>query len=84
MPDGDHMTTLTDQLWERFGTLTLDGLPPDVLTVAQQCVLDWTGCALAGSREPLSSILRDELATDAGPCADAWRPSPCRTGDATP
>ena len=63
------MSRLTDQLWERFGRLTLDQIPADAVTVAHQCFLDWFGCALAGSREPLSQILRDELAADAGACS---------------
>lgn len=62
-------STLTDRLWERFGRLTIDQIPTGVLAVAHQCILDWFGCALAGSREPLSRILRDELAGDAGACS---------------
>lgn len=63
------VSTLTDQLWERFGRLTIDQIPADAVTVAHQCILDWFGCALAGSREPLSRILRDELASDGGSCS---------------
>lgn len=62
------MTELTDQLWQRYGSLTLSDLPEDVLQVAEQCILDWFGCALAGSREPLSAILRDEFASTDGVC----------------
>ena len=62
-------STLTDQLWERFGRLTIDQIPTGVLAVAHQCILDWFGCALGGSREPLSLILRDELADDGGACS---------------
>ncbi|MXZ95161.1 MAG: MmgE/PrpD family protein [Acidimicrobiaceae bacterium] len=62
------VSTLTDRLWERFGRLTIDQIPTDVLAVAHQCILDWFGCALAGSREPLSQILREELAGD-GVCS---------------
>ena len=63
------VSTLTDRLWERFGRLTIDQIPTDVTTVAHQCILDWFGCALAGSREPLSQILHEELAGDAGVCS---------------
>ena len=49
------------RLARSFAGLTLDDLPDDVVTVARQCLLDWFGCALAGSTEPLSRILRDEL-----------------------
>ena len=58
---------LANHLWDRFGRLTLDDVPAEARTVAGQCVLDWFGCALAGSREPLSAILRDELGGQAGP-----------------
>jgi 2-methylcitrate dehydratase PrpD len=62
------MTPITGQLWERFGALTVDDLPSDVLTVASQCILDWFACATAGSAEPLARILRDEFADYRGPC----------------
>ncbi len=61
------MSTLTDKLWDQFGSLGYDDLPDDVRLVARQCILDWFGCAVAGSREPLSAILRDEFATPDGP-----------------
>lgn len=60
------MSDLIDRLWERFGSLTFADLPNDVRTVAEQSILDWFGCALAGSREPLADILRDEFAADQG------------------
>ena len=69
MKSAAAVSTLTDQLWERFGRLTVDHIPADVLAVAHQCILDWFGCALAGSREPLSRMLRDELADDGGACS---------------
>ena len=56
------------QAWHKYGRLTYDDLPDDVKTVAHQCVLDWFGCALAGSREPLSGILRDEFSHRQGRC----------------
>jgi len=63
------MSELTDQLWRRYGGLTLEDLPDDVASVAHQCIIDWFGCALAGSREPLSQILRDEFASPDDACA---------------
>lgn len=69
MGEATAVSTLTDQLWERFGHLTIDQIPAGAVTVAHQCILDWFGCALAGSRESLSQILRDELAADAGSCS---------------
>jgi 2-methylcitrate dehydratase PrpD len=52
----DHLAA-----WRRFRHLTYADIPADVRTVAEQCVLDWLGCALAGSREPLSELLRAEF-----------------------
>ena len=56
------------QAWEKFGRLTYSDLPDEVRTVAHQCVLDWFGCALAGSREPLAGILREEFSQRLGKC----------------
>jgi 2-methylcitrate dehydratase PrpD len=45
-------------------------IPPATLEMAKLCVLDWFGLALAGSREPLSLMLRDAaLAEGAHPVA---------------
>ncbi len=57
---------LATDLWDRFGKLSLDDVPASVRQVAHQCVLDWLGCALAGSSEPLAGILRDEFSQDEG------------------
>jgi 2-methylcitrate dehydratase PrpD len=37
-------------------------LPPEAVTVAKQCLLDWLGVTLAARGEPLVTILVDELA----------------------
>ena len=37
----DHL-----QAWKKYGSLTYDDLPDDVIKVAGQCILDWFGCAL--------------------------------------
>jgi 2-methylcitrate dehydratase PrpD len=42
----------------RFRTLRLRDISGDAQRVARQCLLDWFGCALAGSVEPLSGVLR--------------------------
>ncbi|MFH1087766.1 MAG: MmgE/PrpD family protein, partial [Chloroflexota bacterium] len=34
-----------------------EGLPPEVVTAAKRCLLDWLGVGLAGSTEPASCIL---------------------------
>lgn len=62
------MSDLTDDLWERFGSLRFSDLPDDVVATAGHAVLDWFGCAIAGSQEPLASILREEFTDDDGPC----------------
>ena len=42
--------------------IDFDAIPDDAVVVAKTCVLDWLGCALAGSREPLTEILLSEAA----------------------
>ena len=59
----DHLAA-----WDRFGKMTYDDLPSHVAQVANQCILDWFGCALAGSNEPLSGILRSQFGHRSGPC----------------
>ena len=44
------------QAWDKFQDLSYDQLPDDVVKVANQCILDWFGCAIAGSAEPLAAI----------------------------
>ena len=60
----DHMAA-----WDRYAGLTYDDVPHPIRTIAQQCVLDWFACAVAGSAEPLSGILRDEFAHRTGQCS---------------
>jgi 2-methylcitrate dehydratase PrpD len=47
-------------------TVDLTDLPVDALSVAHHCLLDWFGCALAGSHEPLAEILRAECGDTTG------------------
>ncbi|MEM7020787.1 MAG: MmgE/PrpD family protein [Pseudomonadota bacterium] len=60
------MRTIHEVLWEQFGQLTIEDIPSDVIQIAEQCILDCIACAVAGSQEPLSEILRDELAGQTG------------------
>ena len=60
------MSGLAGRLWDRFGTLAIGDIPAEVAEVAAHSIMDWFGCALAGSQEPLSAILRAELASSAG------------------
>jgi 2-methylcitrate dehydratase PrpD len=59
------MSNQMNALWERYGRLSLDEVPADASTAARQCILDWLGCALSGSTEPLAQILRAEFADEA-------------------
>jgi 2-methylcitrate dehydratase PrpD len=46
--------------------VTWDKTPDDAREVARHCLLDFIGCAIAGSREPLSRILVDEIVRGEG------------------
>src|SRR2546425_10617952 len=41
-------------------------IPADALEAARHCLLDFLGCALAGSREPLTGILVESVAETEG------------------
>lgn len=56
------------QAWKKYKDLTYDNLPADVARVANQCILDWFGCATAGAKEPLSDILREVFGHRSGGC----------------
>lgn len=56
-----------DALWDTYGRMRLDDVPERARSCGRQMILDWFGCALAGSREPLSAILRDEFTATSGP-----------------
>lgn len=57
------------EVWKKFKDLTCDDLPDDVVKVANHCILDWFGCAVAGSREPLSALLQEEFGNRQGDCS---------------
>ncbi len=54
----------TDALIEIARGVRCEAIPADALQVARQALLDWSGVALAGSREPLAGILRRQLAVE--------------------
>jgi 2-methylcitrate dehydratase PrpD len=60
------MSIQLNALWERYGRLSPDEIPAEASVAARQCILDWLGCTLAGSTEPLAQILRAEFAADDG------------------
>jgi 2-methylcitrate dehydratase PrpD len=68
----DEVTTnrtladLTRALAERAIALRYDELPAPVRELAGQCILDYLGVAIAGSRDPLVRILLDEMAEAGG------------------
>ena len=64
------MSNQMNALWERYGRLSLDEVPADASVAARQCILDWLGCALSGSTEPLAQILRAEFAGEAALARD--------------
>ncbi|MPY91956.1 MAG: MmgE/PrpD family protein [Acidimicrobiia bacterium] len=57
---------LTDRVVERVRGRSFDDLPADVVLVAKQCALDWLAVSLAGSREPVARIVRDEVLDQGG------------------
>jgi branched-chain amino acid transport system permease protein len=58
----EEMSDLTSQLARHVCAYRNAKLDDRALTVAKQCVLDWYGVLLAGMREPVSEILRTEIA----------------------
>ena len=59
---------ITSDLIDRVDAMARAGAPDDARIVARHCLLDWFGCAIAGSREPLAQILTTE-ALEAGDAA---------------
>src|SRR4051794_37542553 len=63
------MSIQLDALWEQYGRLSPDEIPAEASLAARQCILDWLGCTLAGSTEPLAQILSAEFAAEDGPAS---------------
>jgi 2-methylcitrate dehydratase PrpD len=57
---------VTRDIATRVASLRYGDLPPDVIELARQTLLDWLGVTLAGSREDLARILRDEAIEQGG------------------
>ena len=69
----DHQETLqpahvpvTSLLVARATALAASPLRDDMRELAHQCVLDWVGVAILGSREPLVQLLFDQALEDGG------------------
>ncbi len=56
----------TRALIESVRGLRFEAIPEEAREAARHCLLDFVGCALAGSREPLSEVLVRELAVPEG------------------
>jgi 2-methylcitrate dehydratase PrpD len=57
---------VTRTLAEACRAIDYTSLSEDARFAAKQCILDWVGVALAGSREPLAAILRAQVLEEGG------------------
>jgi 2-methylcitrate dehydratase PrpD len=62
----DVSTGATGSVIDRVRGYEFHSLPVDVIAMSRQCVLDWLGVTIAGSREPVAQMLRDEAAGHGG------------------
>ncbi|MGH3642792.1 MAG: MmgE/PrpD family protein [Mycobacterium sp.] len=62
MTDLQDEPTKTRSLADFVSSVTLAGLPPDVVHGAKRALVDWLAAVLAGSVEPASAKLRDVIA----------------------
>ncbi|HEV7801968.1 MAG TPA: MmgE/PrpD family protein [Burkholderiales bacterium] len=59
-------TQVTRKLCAHLAAFGFDSLPPHVVHAARRGVLDWIGCALAGSRHPTLDTLNKVLSQTSG------------------
>lgn len=57
---------ITATLSEFCRGIRYEALPGEAIFAAQHCLLDWLGVTLAGAREPLAVMLREEALADGG------------------
>jgi 2-methylcitrate dehydratase PrpD len=62
----ETVALVTAALARRAASLRFEDLPDDVRTLARQCLLDWLAVTLAGAREDLTDILRQEAEEQGG------------------
>ena len=55
---------VTRSLAARAAGIGWDDLPPDAVTVARHCILDWFACVLPGAAEPAARLLAEDLLED--------------------
>ena len=58
---------LAANLAREWGAITAADVPGEALEAARHCALDWLACAVAGSPEPLATILVEQLVHHEGP-----------------
>ena len=56
----------TRALVGRVRAIRFEEIPDEAREIARHCLLDFLGCALAGSGEPLTDILVTQLAAEEG------------------
>lgn len=59
-------TGVTDALVRHIRAIRYEALPPAVVTVARQCLLDWATVTLRGVDEPLVRMLVDQVLAEGG------------------
>ncbi len=64
--DGLAALPVTRTLAAACRAIDYDSIPADAKFAARQCVLDWFGVTLAGSREPLAALLRAQVLDEGG------------------
>ncbi|MCE7929595.1 MAG: MmgE/PrpD family protein [Chloroflexi bacterium CFX7] len=57
---------ITRMLAEKVSAIRFEELPPEVVFLARQCLLDWMGVTLGGFNEPLAGILRADALEQGG------------------
>ncbi|MEX0784789.1 MAG: MmgE/PrpD family protein [Dehalococcoidia bacterium] len=62
----DQQQPITAALADFCRGIRYEDLPPDAITVAKQCLLDWLAVTIAGADQPLTQILRAEALEQGG------------------
>lgn len=62
----DATSHLTAGIVSLASKVSYELLPADIVELARQCIIDWLAVAIAGSREPLATILGDEIEFEGG------------------
>ncbi|WP_210496866.1 MmgE/PrpD family protein [Microvirga antarctica] len=70
---------VTRWLAARAAGVSYETLPPEAVTVARQCILDWFAVTIPGADEPAVRILREQLLADRAAPVASLTGSPERT-----